>query len=115
MSSALRGSIASQFKARVAPACPYAREHLRADATHPLECEPMERRSFNEGETIFREGDASDCAFQIVVGSVNVHLPNGRVRHLGPGEIFGEMGLVDSRPRSATVTAAEYSVFATYS
>jgi CRP-like cAMP-binding protein len=75
----------------------------------------MERRSFNQDETIFREGDASDCAFQVVVGSVKVHLPNGRVRHLGPGEIFGEMGLVDKRPRSATVTAAEYSVFAAYS
>lgn len=75
----------------------------------------MERRAFSEGEVIFRAGDPSDCAFQVVVGSVNVHLLNGRIRHLGPGEIFGEMGLVDNRPRSATVIAAEYSVFATYS
>jgi CRP-like cAMP-binding protein len=75
----------------------------------------MERRAFAKGDTIFREGDASDCAFLIVVGSVLVHLPNGHVKQLGPGEIFGEMGLIDSRPRSATVTAAEYCVFATYS
>jgi CRP-like cAMP-binding protein len=75
----------------------------------------MERRAFRDGETIFREGDSSDCAFLIVVGSVNVHLPGGRVKRLGPGEIFGEMGLIDNQPRSATVTAAEYSVFASYS
>ena len=75
----------------------------------------MERRSVNAGEVIFGSSDPSDRAFQIVVGSVHVHLPNGRVRTLGPGEIFGEMGLIDRRPRSATVTAAEYCVFATYS
>lgn len=67
----------------------------------------MEHRSFREGETIFREGDISDRAFQVVAGSVNVHLPGGRVKNLGPGEIFGEMGLLDARPRSATVTAGE--------
>jgi|SRR5262245_12955818 CRP-like cAMP-binding protein len=67
----------------------------------------MERRSISEGDTIFREGDISDRAFQVVEGSVNVHLPGGRVKNLGPGEIFGEMGLLDARPRSATVTAGE--------
>jgi CRP/FNR family transcriptional regulator, cyclic AMP receptor protein len=67
----------------------------------------MERRSIIEGDTIFREGDISDRAFQVVEGSVNVHLPGGRVKNLGPGEIFGEMGLLDARPRSATVTAGE--------
>jgi CRP-like cAMP-binding protein len=75
----------------------------------------MERRAFKEGETIFREGDVSDCAYLIVVGSVRVHLPNGIVKVLGPGEIFGEMGLIDSRPRSATVVASQYCVFARYS
>ena len=75
----------------------------------------MERRSFKEGETIFAAGDASDCAYLIVVGSVRVHLPHGIVKVLGRGEIFGEMGLIDSRPRSATVVAAEYCVFARYS
>jgi CRP-like cAMP-binding protein len=29
--------------------------------------------------------------------------------------MFGEMGLIDSRPRSATVVAAQYCVFASYS
>jgi CRP/FNR family cyclic AMP-dependent transcriptional regulator len=75
----------------------------------------MERRTFNSGDTIFKAGDDSDRAFMIVVGGVDAMLPNGRKKRLGPGEIFGEMGLIDSRPRSATVVAAEYTVCAAYS
>jgi CRP/FNR family transcriptional regulator, cyclic AMP receptor protein len=75
----------------------------------------MERRNFREGDTIFREGDISDRAFQVVEGSVNVHLPGGRLRNLGPGEIFGEMGLLDARPRSATVSAGEDGVLNAFS
>jgi CRP/FNR family cyclic AMP-dependent transcriptional regulator len=75
----------------------------------------MKTLSFKDGAMIFREGDVSHCAFLVVTGSVNVHLPNGRVKNLGAGEIFGEMGLIDNRPRSATVTAGEDSVLATYS
>ena len=75
----------------------------------------MGRRTFNAGETIFQAGDQSDCAFLIVVGTVEARLPNGRHKRLGPGEIFGEMGLIDSRPRSATIVAVDYTVCATYS
>ena len=75
----------------------------------------MERRTFNSGDTIFKAGDDSDRAFMIVVGAVDAMLPNGRKKRLAPGEIFGEMGLIDNRPRSATVVAAEYTVCAAYS
>jgi CRP-like cAMP-binding protein len=75
----------------------------------------MDRRTFNAGETIFQAGDRSDCAFLVVVGTVEARLPNGRNKRLGPGEIFGEMGLIDSRPRSATIVAVDYTVCATYS
>jgi len=40
-----------------------------------------------------------------VEGEVEVRLPNGAVRRLGPDETFGEMAIVDSSPRSATVVA----------
>lgn len=74
----------------------------------------MKRKAFQEGETVFRSGEPSDYAYLIITGHVDTHLPNGRVLQLGPGEVFGEMGLIDRRPRSATVTAAEYTVCATY-
>lgn len=76
---------------------------------------PMDRRTFNAGDVIFQAGDQSDCAFMVVVGMVEAQLPNGRHKRLGPGEIFGEMGLIDSRPRSATIVALDYTVCATYS
>jgi CRP-like cAMP-binding protein len=75
----------------------------------------VDRKTFNAGETIFQAGDRSDCAFLIVVGSVEAQLPNGRHKRLGSGEIFGEMGLIDRRPRSATIVASDYTVCATYS
>jgi CRP/FNR family cyclic AMP-dependent transcriptional regulator len=75
----------------------------------------MEREAFQPGETIFRVGDESDRAFLIVIGEVSAQLPNGRTRSLGPGEMFGEMGLIDAMPRSATVVANRYTVCASYS
>ena len=75
----------------------------------------MDRKTFKAGDTIFEAGDQSDCAFLIVVGAVEARLPNGLHKRLGPGEIFGEMGLIDNRPRSATIVASDYTVCATYS
>lgn len=75
----------------------------------------MDRQTFNAGDTVFREGDPSNFAFLIIAGAVEARLPNGRPKRLGPGEIFGEMGLIDSRPRSATIVALDYTVCATYS
>jgi len=74
----------------------------------------MERRAFKSGETIFREGDPSDFAYFIVSGTVEAQLANGRKIAMQPGEVFGEMGLVDQRPRSATVVATKYTVCAAY-
>jgi CRP/FNR family cyclic AMP-dependent transcriptional regulator len=75
----------------------------------------MKRRFFRIGETVFRAGDISDCAYLVISGSVNIDLPSGRRKNLGAGEIFGEMGLLDNRPRSATATAAEHTELAAYS
>ena len=72
----------------------------------------MEREAFQPGETIFNVGDTSDRAFLIIIGEVCAQLPNGRMRSLGPGEMFGEMGLIDALPRSATVVANRFTVCA---
>jgi CRP-like cAMP-binding protein len=50
--------------------------------------------------------------FGIVEGEVEVRLPNGAVRRLGPDETFGEMAIVDSSPRSATVVAVTHTKLA---
>lgn len=69
----------------------------------------MDERQFAGGEVIFRQGDASEEAYLIRAGRVEVaiDLPHGvaRLAILGEGDILGEMGLLDERPRSATATA----------
>jgi CRP/FNR family cyclic AMP-dependent transcriptional regulator len=65
---------------------------------------------FNAGDTILSEGDKGDTAFVILEGSVEVAVGSSeRARIVGmlqAGEVFGEMSLIDSGPRSATIKAA---------
>ena len=65
----------------------------------------IEVRSFKAGSTIFREGDEASELFVIKSGQVRVQIGNRTIRELGAESIFGEMALIDSEPRSATVTA----------
>jgi len=62
-------------------------------------------RSFRAGEIIFREREAGAEFFVVKSGSVAIRHGNKTLQVLGEGEIFGEMALIDSEPRSATVTA----------
>ena len=68
---------------------------------------------FKKGEIIIREGERSDCAYVLESGMAEVSksLPNGEQQFVGilfPDDIFGELGLIDGLPRSATVKALEY-------
>jgi CRP-like cAMP-binding protein len=65
----------------------------------------LDKQTFAAGETIFELGDAGSTMFIIVEGDVEVAYDHERSVRLGPGESFGEMSLIDKRPRSATVTA----------
>ena len=64
---------------------------------------------YESGEVIFTEGDPSHCAYVIKMGQVEIldHYPGNpfRLGLLGDGDIFGEMGLIDERPRSLTARA----------
>lgn len=57
------------------------------------------------GETIVREGEPADRFFIITQGAVEVVQGDRRVATLGPGEYFGEIGLLVGEPRVATVRA----------
>ncbi len=69
------------------------------------------RRLFAAGDTVFVEGDPGDAAYLVESGRVEVFVQEGGVRRsvntLGPGEIFGEMAIVDGAPRSAGVVTME--------
>jgi CRP-like cAMP-binding protein len=76
------------------------------------------RRTFGAGEMVFLRGEAGDCMYVVAEGTVAVTLASvdGRdllLAVLGAGRSFGELSLVDRRPRVATVTARERSVLVT--
>jgi CRP/FNR family transcriptional regulator len=65
-------------------------------------------RSFEAGQVIFREGDASDTCYIVRSGHARAIRAHGDGRtltlaHFGPGDIFGELAMFDDEKRSATV------------
>ena len=60
------------------------------------------KRTYADGETIFKEGEPSDAAYVVVEGRVGLsRRANGTesvIANLGAGEMFGEMGLFDRAP-----------------
>jgi MFS family permease len=63
------------------------------------------------GDVVVREGDESDRFYVIESGLVRVTATDGHLlRDEGPGEYFGEIGLLRDVPRTATITAAEDTV-----
>lgn len=71
----------------------------------------MATEHFTRGQVIFREGDKSQEAYFIVSGLVEITINTSHgvqsLAKIGPGEIFGEMGMIMDRPRSATATAID--------
>jgi len=69
------------------------------------------RRVLKEGEWLFKEGDAGDTAFVIENGLLEIcREEDGKTEHiaqLGPGELIGEMTLIDKLPRSASAFARQ--------
>lgn len=57
------------------------------------------------GATLMHENDLGREAFIIAEGTAEVIVGNELVAEVGPGEIVGEMSLLDNQPRSATVVA----------
>lgn len=72
----------------------------------------MEKTTLKKGMTVFWEGDSGDCMYLIRWGKVGVYVNYATSRQkklaeLNSGDYFGEMGLIDGEPRSATVVALE--------
>jgi len=66
---------------------------------------------FQPGQVIFREGESSQEAYRILRGRVEISImADGKpviLAQLGEGDIFGEMAMVDERPRSASAQSLE--------
>jgi CRP-like cAMP-binding protein len=64
-------------------------------------------RQFAKGHTIIKEGEPGDELFVLFRGTVEVSKSGMTIANLHAGGHFGEMGLVDQAPRSATVVSVE--------
>jgi CRP/FNR family transcriptional regulator, cyclic AMP receptor protein len=61
-----------------------------------------------DGQAVAAEGQGALAFHLILEGHAKVELQGREVRTLGPGDYFGEISMIDGRPRSATITAADH-------
>jgi CRP/FNR family cyclic AMP-dependent transcriptional regulator len=71
-------------------------------------------RGYAPGETIFEEGKSGDVMYVIVAGEVEIRKRTSRTATktlavFHSGDIFGEMALIEKKPRSATAIAIQQS------
>ena len=72
----------------------------------------MSRRAVVKNRVVMQAGDATDSLYIIISGRVKVQMADDEGKEvilaaLGPGEFFGEMGLMDDEPRAASVVTTE--------
>lgn len=72
----------------------------------------VQHRRFPRGSFIIRAGEETDALYIILAGHAKVLIPDDDGNEvilsvIGPNEFFGEMGLLDDQPRSASVEATE--------
>lgn len=71
----------------------------------------MEVINFSKGTQVFGQGTYGEEAYRILEGSVEISIKEDGSKvvlaKLGPGEIFGEMGMIERRSRSATAYALQ--------
>jgi membrane protein len=64
-------------------------------------------KTYNAGDAVFKEGEAGDCMFYILSGSVNIIKNEQVIRVMKQGEYFGEMSMLLNSPRTAAVIVRE--------
>lgn len=72
----------------------------------------MNVKTYKKGDIIFRQGDAADSMFDILWGAVGIYIDYGtdkeqKLTELEGNAFFGEMGMIDHAPRSATAVVLE--------
>ncbi len=65
------------------------------------------------GQRLFAAGELGDAAFVIQSGELEIRIPHGprnlKIARLKPGELLGELSLIDGAPRNASVWSLEMS------
>ena len=73
----------------------------------------VQRQTFQAGNKIFKKGDVGDVAYVVQSGEVEIINADDDIEEvigvIGEGGIFGEMALIDSKPRMAMARASKGS------
>ena len=64
-----------------------------------------EEDRYEPGTVIVREGGRTTTLFVVLEGTAKVDRKGRTISHRGPGEFFGEISMIDGRPRAASVIA----------
>ena len=72
--------------------------------------EIAEEQPMGKGDPVFTEGEPGDALYLVVEGSVKVHRGDKLLAQLAERDVFGEMAVLDSEPRSASVTVVDDAV-----
>src|SRR5258707_15260 len=69
-------------------------------------------RRLEPGAVLFRKGDPGDALYGVMAGRLRIHANaiDGRdalLNIMGPGDVFGEIALIDGLPRTADATAID--------
>jgi CRP/FNR family cyclic AMP-dependent transcriptional regulator len=111
----VRGSVGTQVEESAAPSGPFTGvplfANLDAESLRELE-QAAKPRSFRAGEIIFHRDDPGQMLYVIKQGKVRIYItsPDGQEVTLavfGPGDYFGELAILDGRPRSASAIALD--------
>ena len=75
----------------------------------------MKEITFGKDQVIFREGDNAATMYDILSGKVGIYKNYGaeneqQIIVMEAGQVFGEMGMIEYYPRSATAVALEDTV-----
>ena len=75
----------------------------------------LRRRTFRRDTIIFHKDQAGDALYVVDSGRIRIFLPTAGGEELtvdvaGPGDVFGELALLDGRPRSASAESLEDAV-----
>jgi CRP-like cAMP-binding protein len=65
----------------------------------------VEVKAYPHGGVVFVKDDAADCAYVVKSGAVEIREAGRALESVGPGEIFGEVAMIDEGPRSASAVA----------
>lgn len=94
-------------------------EHIRKRAPMFSGLQPVQVREFlihaelhylKPGDVVFRRGDSTNSLWTVLDGEVGIQINpqnTSEMVQLGPGQFFGEMGLISGRKRTATVVATK--------